>query len=90
MPGLIRWCFTELDCPPGVTLDEVRAGVLPCNTKSLGLLRKLTNIGIIKDLGEQEVRVKHPRPGEPRTRIAHVFGITRKEYEQEDKGAHPC
>jgi RimJ/RimL family protein N-acetyltransferase len=90
MPGLIGWCFTELDCPPGVTLDEVRAGVLPCNTKSLGLLRKLTNIGIIKDLGEQEVRVKHTGPGEPRTRIAHVFGITREEYGQEEKGAHPC
>jgi len=88
MPGLIGWCFTGLDCPPG-TLDEVRAGVLPCNAKSLGLLRKLTAIAIIKDLGEQDVRVKYPGPGEPRTRRARVFGITRSEYEQEDKGAHP-
>jgi RimJ/RimL family protein N-acetyltransferase len=80
MCGLIGWTFTGLECPPGVTLDEVRAACLPCNTASLGLLRKLADIGM-EDLGEQEVTIKHSGPGEPQTRIAHVFGITREEYQ---------
>jgi hypothetical protein len=49
-----------------------------------------SNIGIIKDLGEQEVRVKHTGPGEPRTRVAHVFGITREEYGQDLSSYSPA
>lgn len=88
MCGLISWSFTDLEFPPGVTMDEVRAACLPCNTKSIGLLRKLADIGM-KDLGEQEVTVKHPGPGEPRTRIARIFSITREDYEREGDGANP-
>jgi RimJ/RimL family protein N-acetyltransferase len=89
MRGLIGWCFTNLECPPGVTLDEVRAACLPSNTKSIGLLKKLEDIGM-KDLEEQEVTIKHLGPGESRTRIAHVFGITREDYEQGDDDAGNC
>jgi len=88
MRGLVGWSFTDLECPTGITMDEVRAACLPDNEKSIGLLRKLADSGM-KDHGEQAVTVKHPGPGEPQTRIARVFSVTREDYEQKDHGASP-
>ena len=81
MRGLIAWTFAELECPPGVTLDEVRAACRPENTASLRLLERLADIGM-RDLGEQEVSVKNSSSGKPSSMPARIFGITREEYEQ--------
>jgi RimJ/RimL family protein N-acetyltransferase len=81
MRGLIAWTFAELECPPGVTLDEVRAACRPENTASLRLMEKLADIGM-RDLGEQEVPVKNSSPGNRSNMPARVFRITREKYEQ--------
>ena len=81
MRGLIAWIFTDLDLPPDVMLDEVRAACVPDNDASIHLQQGLANVGM-RDLDEQEVTVKHPRPGDPLTRPAHVFSISRQDYEQ--------
>jgi len=81
MRGLISWPFSDLECPPGVTLDEVRAVCLPENSAILHVLTRLAVIGM-RDLGELEVPVRHPGPGEPRTRTARVFSITREDYRE--------
>src|SRR5262249_24445403 len=31
MCGLLAWTFADLECPPGVTLNEIRAACLPYN-----------------------------------------------------------
>ena len=81
MRGLIAWSFNDIECPPGVTLGEVRAACRPSNTASLGLLKKLATIGM-KDLGEQQVDSLSLRSDGNQTVTAHVFSVTREDYEQ--------
>jgi RimJ/RimL family protein N-acetyltransferase len=82
MRGLIGWVFDSIECPPGVTLDEVRAACLLSNSESLGLLKKLAAAGIMKDLGEQQVTSLGSGPGNNQTITAHVFSVTREDYER--------
>jgi hypothetical protein len=81
MRALLGWTFNELECPPGVSVDEVRAACLPSNSASLGLLKKLAAIGM-KDLGEQQVPLMIPVQAGNQTTTAHVFGVTREDYGQ--------
>lgn len=78
MCGLVGWIFQDLECPPGVKLDEIRAECLQSNGKSLDLLRKLSTIGM-EDQGEQQGIIKVGKGETHPTRI-HVFVLTREDY----------
>ena len=81
MRGLIAWTFNDIECPPGVTISEVRAACLPSNSASLGLLKKLAAVGMT-NLGEQQVDSLSPDPDGNQTTTAHVFSVTREDYRQ--------
>jgi RimJ/RimL family protein N-acetyltransferase len=76
--GLIDWIFDGLTCPPNVRLDEIRAECLQSNDGSLGLLRKLSAIGM-RDYGEQQGTI-NVLQGKPQPGVVHVFSITREDY----------
>jgi RimJ/RimL family protein N-acetyltransferase len=74
------WVFDDLECPPGVKLDEMRLECLQSNAASVALLRKFSAIGM-RDLGEHEgiIRIgKH----ETRPIRVHIFSLVREDYRQ--------
>jgi len=78
MCGLIAWIFDDLECPPNVKLDEVHSECLQSNDASLGLLRKLSAIGM-RDLGEHEGTINVGNHETQPARV-HVFSLTREDY----------
>lgn len=80
MQGLIAWSFDDIRFPNDVIIEAVWAPCLPSNNGSIGLLSKLATMGM-EDLGEQEIPLVSPRPGENPTITGRVFRLTRTNYE---------
>jgi RimJ/RimL family protein N-acetyltransferase len=80
MRGAITWIFDELECPPDVKLDEMHPECLQSNDASIGLLRKLSAIGM-RDIGEHEGTIRAGQHETRPTRV-HSFSLTREDYRQ--------